>query len=243
MGSYPSGMAIRLDAGGLAACGGTATTTGIFFDQTFTLPQGTPATSILTISFLQGWNLLGNSQDQPIDVKTVFGDATTPTALSSQTTTVWAWDAAHTQWAFFSPSMTAAALASYAQSKSYLVLQTLQPKQGFWINAKSAGSLPALAGNPATVAATDLVTGWNLVSDGQNIFPPAFNSRLVAASANLVTLWAWDAANSKWFFYSPSLDAQGGTALASYITAKGYLDFTASNRKLSPGTGFWVNRQ
>jgi len=62
------------------------------------------------------------------------------------------------------------------------------------------------------------------------------------APQNLSTLWAWDNAESKWYFYAPNLDAKGGTVLTDYIASKGYLDFTAANRLLWPGTGFWVNK-
>ena len=46
----------------------------------------------------------------------------------------------------------------------------------------------------------------------------------------------------KWYFYSPQLDAKGGTVLTDYIASKGYLDFTATNKLLDAGTGFWVNK-
>jgi hypothetical protein len=35
--------------------------------------------------------------------------------------------------------------------------------------------------------------------------------------------------------------AQGGTALADFISSKRYLNFTTANQKLGPGIGFWVN--
>jgi len=56
-----------------------------------------------------------------------------------------------------------------------------------------------------------------------------------------VTLWAWEAASSNWYFYAPTLAAQGGTKLSEYVTGKGYLDFVATGRKLGSGGGFWVN--
>jgi len=42
----------------------------------------------------------------------------------------------------------------------------------------------------------------------------------VPAAINLVTLWAWDNPLSRWYFYSPSLDGQGGTALLDYTAGK-----------------------
>jgi hypothetical protein len=59
---------------------------------------------------------------------------------------------------------------------------------------------------------------------------------------NLTSLWAWDSAQSQWYFYAPSLDAQGGTALVDYIGAKSYKDFISSGKTLGNGVGIWVNR-
>jgi hypothetical protein len=47
---------------------------------------------------------------------------------------------------------------------------------------------------------------------------------------------------SKWYFYAPSLQSLGGTALVDYISANGYLDFTLGNKTLGSGVGFWVNK-
>ena len=52
----------------------------------------------------------------------------------------------------------------------------------------------------------------------------------------------WRDPAPRWYFYAPSLEAQGGTALSDYINTKGYLDFSAANKALGNGTGFWVNR-
>ena len=51
-----------------------------------------------------------------------------------------------------------------------------------------------------------------------------------------------DNPQTKWYFYSPQLDAKGGTVLTDYIVSKGYLDFTATHQLLNAGTGFWVNK-
>jgi len=57
-------------------------------------------------------------------------------------------------------------------------------------------------------------------------------------ATSITTLWAWDAAQTNWYFYAPSLDNSGG--LAAYIATKGYLNFGTGT--LSPTTGFWVNK-
>ena len=62
----------------------------------------------------------------------------------------------------------------------------------------------------------------------------------VSVPANIVSLWAWEPVNSKWYFYAPSLDASGG--LVDFIVSKGYLDFVGLGKTLANGEGFWVNR-
>jgi hypothetical protein len=60
------------------------------------------------------------------------------------------------------------------------------------------------------------------------------------AVVSLISLWAWDSAQSKWYFYSPDLDNKG--TLASYISSKGYLDFNMMPVSQSNGfSGFWIN--
>jgi hypothetical protein len=104
--------------------------------------QATQVLMVPGVKVFLGWNLLGNNSDQDINVVTLFGDKTTPTGLSANTITVWAWDAKNAQWAFFTPAMTAAELVTYAQVKGYQVLQTIAARQGFWLNSKSESSLP-----------------------------------------------------------------------------------------------------
>jgi hypothetical protein len=61
-----------------------------------------------------------------------------------------------------------------------------------------------------------------------------------AATHSLTSLWAWDSAQARWYFYAPSLQAQG---LADHISTNGFLDFTAANKTLGPGVGFWLKVQ
>lgn len=65
---------------------------------------------------------------------------------------------------------------------------------------------------------------------------------------NLIkTLWVWNHDTSKWYFYSPALEAQGGlgqdSPLVEYISRLGYLDFTQDHKTLGNGIGFWVNKR
>jgi hypothetical protein len=138
-------------------------------------------------------------------------------------------------------------LADYATGKGYDVLTTINGGDGFWVNAKTAFTAQLPAGTAITSASFQtMASGWNLIAIGDNKTPRQFNQLLSATPPspraiplNLTTLWAWDAVQTNWYFYAPSLDAKGGTALTDYITTKGYLDFGA--KTLDPTTGFWVN--
>jgi hypothetical protein len=59
---------------------------------------------------------------------------------------------------------------------------------------------------------------------------------------NLTSLWAWDTAQTGWYFYAPSLEGQGASVLGDYISSQGYKDFAASGKTLGNGAGFWVKR-
>lgn len=203
------------------------------------VPTGTP-------SFVAGWNLAGNSVNAALDVATAFSD-------TSKVTTVWKWIPATSKWAFYAPSMTAPNLAAYAANKGYEVLATINGGEGFWVNAKTVFAVQLPAGTALTTASfqdaltppNPLRAGWSLISVGGSPTPAMFNNGIGltppatgAIATNLTTLWAWDSAASNWYFYAPSLDANG--ALASYIAAKNYLHF--GPRTLDPAMGFWVNR-
>lgn len=187
-----------------------------------------------------GWNLLGNSDLAPIDVATRFN--------SPNISTVWSWNKVNSKWAFYAPSLSSAQLANYAQDHGYDVLSSIATKDGFWVNANAATVIsdplappPALETGVALLP-VDLAYGWNLVASADKKTPAQLNqalfSGLTAAGKAIVTTWAWDAAQANWKFYAPSLEAQGGTALADYVGAKSYLPFTGP---LAPTDGFWLN--
>ncbi|MBI2320290.1 MAG: hypothetical protein HYU75_25630 [Betaproteobacteria bacterium] len=179
----------------------------------------------------QGWSLIGNSNNAPLDVATVFGD-------TSKVASVFKWVPSQAKWAFFAPSLAGQALSDYANSKGYDVLATVNGGEGFWVNAAQPFSIDLPAGNAVGVAAFQaaLSQGWNLISVGESLTPSQFNTAL---GVNIATLWAWDAALSQWYLYAPGLDANG--TLSSYVASKGYLDFATSNKTLGAGVGFWVN--
>ncbi|OIQ71822.1 fibronectin type III domain protein [mine drainage metagenome] len=204
--------------------------------------NGTGGGTGSSVNVVPGWNLLGNSNDVSVDVATVFGDKT-------KVTTVWKWVPATSRWAFYAPSMSSTALATYAASKQYDVLTTIAGGEGFWVNALNgfSATLPAGTAISSGSFAATLGTGWSLIATGDNMTPRAFDNVLsptpptagTLAAPVLTTLWAWDSGKSNWYFYAPSLDNTNG--LGSYIASKQYLDFGTTGT-LSPGVGFWVNK-
>ncbi len=194
------------------------------------------ACAFTPINLSLGWNLVGNSDATAIDVATRLN--------SPLISSAWKWNKLSSKWAFYSPTMTSAELASYARSKDYEVLASIETKEGFWVNANAAVVVSDTAPNsmPALLGVGDLALGWNLVASADNKTPSqlntVLNSDLGRASKAINSVWAWDAASSKWRLYVPSLQAQGGTVLADYIVTKGYLPFAAS---LAATDGYWMN--
>ena len=201
------------------------------------------------LTLLPGWNLIGNGTDASMDVASTLND-------TAKVTTVWKWIASSSKWAFYTPSMNAADLITYTNSKRYDVLATINAGEGFWVNANTPLTVQLPAGNPLATAyfqdnpsdptQNKLLKGWNLIATGDDKTPSDFNKGLSPTTGvipnNLITLWAWDNTQMNWYFYSPALEIQGGTALTDYITSKKYLDFTATSKKLGQGVGFWVNK-
>jgi len=191
-----------------------------------------------TMNVVSGWNLLGNSSSGALNVAAVLNDKT-------KVTTVWKWVAATSKWAFYAPSL-ADGGAAYAAGKGYDFLTTVSGGEGFWVNAGAAFTAPLPAGTAVASSAFQLMaSGWNLIAIGDGKTASQFNSALSITPpspgvipANLTTLWAWDAAQLNWYFYAPSLEANGG--LAAYITSKSYLTF--GTNPLGATTGFWVNK-
>ena len=192
-----------------------------------------------------GWNLVGNGNTTPIAISNVLNN-------KSQVISVWKWDNSKSSWAFYAPSYNSYnELSAYAASQQYQVLSTVNPGEGFWINAAQSFTLPVGTGavysssNFKFSSSTALALGWNLISVGDTITPSQFNSSIgnnKNSSGNLInftSLWAWDNVNSKWFFYAPSQEVAG--TLSQYATANGYEDFTTAGKSLGLGVGFWVN--
>jgi alpha-tubulin suppressor-like RCC1 family protein len=214
-----------------------------------TIPGATSPTSCVvggtltvSINVTSGWNLLGNPVKQSIAVANTFGDA-------SKVTSVWKWDAAAANWQFYAPGLSAADLQAYAASQGYTVLAEINGGNGYWVNSKTQANLGSVTGEAINLRESSLASGWNLVSTASLVTPQYFNLTLSTTPPtlgqvpiNLTSLWAWDSVQSNWFFYAPSMEAQGGSALADYITAQRYQDFAAGSKTLGNGAGFWVRR-
>jgi hypothetical protein len=206
----------------------------------------TTTTAATQVSFVKGWNLVGNGYATTVDVTQAFGD-------KSLVTTVWKWLADKSAWAFYAPSLSSDALNTYATSKGYQVLSTINAGEGFWVNAATAWTLSPNVANVGTVSSTDFTAtgskalhqGWSLIATGDNPTPAAFNLSLSltpptagTVPTNVISLWAWDATLTSWQFYAPSL--QANNTLDAYIQSKGYQPF--GSKTLGSTTGFWVNR-
>ena len=210
-------------------------------DQTMGFWVNKSAADNFVLPLLNGWNLVGNSFTGAFDVANAFGDA-------AKVTTVWKWAADSAKWAFYTPSMVGQSLVDYTSGKGYDVLTTINGGEGFWVNAKTAFNASLPSGTLKAAATFQTIgSGWNLIAIGENQTPSTFNRALSATPPpagtipqNVTTLWAWDSGLSNWYFYAPALDAS--SSLSSYITSKGYLDFTTAGKTLGQGVGFWINK-
>jgi len=91
------------------------------------------------LSLQKGWSLIAVG-DSPLvsDFNLALG-GTPPSAgsIPLNLTTLWAWDAAVSNWMFFAPSLVNnGTLNSYITTKGYLPFGTkaLEPSTGFWVN-------------------------------------------------------------------------------------------------------------
>ena len=241
--SRPTSDTCAAESGGISATrtSGVSSTSSTSTSTSTTTTSTTTTTTLgagTTATLVPGWNLVGNSSSGAIDVATAFGDKT-------KVTTVWKWIASTSKWAFYAPSLSDGG-AAYAAGKGYDFLTSVSGGEGFWVNAGAGFSLSLPVGSAKSSASFQLMgSGWNLIAIGDGKTPSAFNKALSVEPpspgvipVNLTTLWAWDAGLLNWYFYAPSLEANGG--LAAYITSKSYLNF--DTKTLGATTGFWVNK-
>ncbi|MFC0166865.1 reprolysin-like metallopeptidase [Pseudoduganella danionis] len=194
-------------------------------------PQGKPASIRVA-----GWHLLGNGTLASMQVASLYGDA-------SKTESVWHWNTATARWGIYLPALSADALAKYAAERGADVLTTIDAGQAYWVNFKQAYSMPIPAAVPLEASAyRQIGAGWHMVAIGSAITPQAFHQALDESdgAVNFSSLWVWDNTRGKWYYYSPALAAQGGTALADYAQANGMLDFATEGKLIEAHTGIWI---
>ncbi len=103
------------------------------------LPVGTAVLSASFQSMGSGWNLIaiGDNKTPSLFNQALSATPPSPGVNPLNLTTLWAWDAALTNWYFYAPSLdSAGSLSSYITSKNYLSFGagTLAPTTGFWVN-------------------------------------------------------------------------------------------------------------
>lgn len=210
--------------------------------------------SSATVDLVPGFNLLGNTQGGALNVMSVFGNQTSPVAVTNQIASVWKWDAGLGKWYFHSPLLNTADNAGYAATHGYEVLTTIAAGEGYWVNALSGIGLVTPAGTPFNWNSFSFAgqpSGFNLIAHADSVTPSQFNANIsvtppsigVVQTDNFSSLWAWDASNITWYFYSPLLESSGGLpAVKVYADSHGFLHFQDYNKKLGAGVGFWVNK-
>jgi hypothetical protein len=208
-----------------------------------------------TIDLEAGFNLIGNSFNVILHGSLLFGNQDSPIGgVTSNIVSVWKWNAANGRWAFYSPQLTVAGNVSYAASHNYDGLDPIDPGEGYWVNAINAMTITVPTGpefnwNGSNFPSLD--PGFNLLATANSATPSQFNNNVSATppspgvipTNNFVSLWAWDAAAGKWYFYSPLLESSSGLpAVRSYADNHNYLHFQDFGKTLGIGIGFWVNR-
>ncbi len=270
-GSFTSSTSVALTAtpnagstftGWGGACVGTAVC-----NVTMGSAQNVTANFVPTVlSFSAGWNMAGNGVDAPITVATTFADA-------GKVYSVWKWvvsgsaaGISYPTWAYYAPSQSDGGSA-YAAGKGYELLTTIRAGEGFWLNAKSdftaalptaaalqsSTFLPAIDTPPTAGGVHALPHGWSLMATGDGPTAAQFDAAIATVQAvtpaagkvytNLTAIWSWDATRQRWYFWAPAMVNDG--SLASYLSSKGYLDFStmpgSAIGTLPPTAGFWVN--
>ncbi|MDP2644875.1 MAG: hypothetical protein Q8P24_08035 [Desulfobacterales bacterium] len=185
----------------------------LFFAVFFLLFTGLSAAA--TIQLSSGWNLV--SARVEITAAVSLSDA-------ASFTSVWKWKDGG--WAVYLPGETDGG-AAYATSKGFAALATLNPGEGFWVNA--AKGLPlTVSGTDQTDSVIATLPGWNLkglvTANSINV------GSLFSDAAKFASVWKWT--GSSWSVYLP-----GESPAGTYADSKGFAQLST----IGPGEGFWVN--
>lgn len=189
-------------------------TTGINSPKNFAGVQGSiPEQPTVMLNLALGWNLV--SSLVPIDVPTTLGAPETFTS-------VWKWE--NNTWAVYLAGEESP--GSYAAAKGFVQLTTINPGEGFWVNAASPTTV-SLSGTPASGELT-FVSGWTLA--GLKSQQALTVASLVAITPTIISVWKWT--QDTWAVALPAETTPG-----DYAASKGFITLEAIN----PGEGFWVN--
>lgn len=176
----------------------------------------TTTTTSLTLPISLGWNLLSSAIG--FQASEIFSN-------SAKCLSAWKWK--NGTWAVYLPDEVYP--GSYANAKGFSQLTTINPGDGFWLNASGETSL-TIPGTPV-YGAPSFDNGWNLVGLKSN--QSSTVADFISDKPGFVSLWKWE--NGTWAVYLPG-EGDNGTA---YAASKGFAQFTAIN----PGEGFWVYNQ
>ena len=173
-----------------------------------------------TTQIAPSWNLL-SLPVTPVDPATDKVLA----QVKNSVTSAWKWE--NGTWSVYLPGETDGG-ASYASSKSFGLLSTLNPGEGFWVNSKSVVQL-TIPGATATGALT-FASGWNLV--GLKNSQAVTVAEMMTANPQIISMWKWE--SGTWAVALPAENSPG-----TYADSKGFGVLNTIN----PGEGFWVNKK
>jgi hypothetical protein len=180
--------------------------------------------SAQTQTLPMGWSIVGNNTGAAINANAVFGNATAPTAVTSNVTTVWTWNNALNQWNFFAPSMTPQELSMYAASKGYGVLSSVSKDEGFWVNAKAQ-----FLYSPTSTASVDVKP---LQGSNSSTYTKSSASGTGCAALGLQT------ASSTSGYVSVSVVTSGSRATVNMWDSSSYFVFTFDYQSGNNTTGY-----
>ncbi len=182
-----------------------------------------PAYGGVNLDLKAGWNLLGPRV--PVLIQE------SPLANSPNIVSIWKWADGEKGkgWAVYLPNYPDKG-ASYAETKGFYKLSSLEADDGFWINSEAQFTL-TIPGNQVVLTKLELQYGWNL--KGLTCQDPIDVASVFQEGEKFLSVWVWDtsAKDPTWAVYLPGKDT------ASYANPKGFKVL----QKIEPGQGFWVN--